>query len=94
MENTIADADTSVVAETPASSKASSTAGSRKEILPAFCITVVAAIALYALMSYVQPMLMNNDFIYDFGTMMTGCIEGSPLYRVAWFFAKSEAKRS
>lgn len=85
MENTLNDTEavveTSSVAETP------STAGSRKEILPAFCITVVAAIALYVLMMYLQPMLMNNNFIYDFGTMMTGCIEGSPLYRVAWFFA-------
>lgn len=60
---------------------------SRKEILPAFCITVVGAIALYALMTFIQPMLINNDFIYSFGAMMTGCIEGSPIYRVAWFFA-------
>ena len=87
MENTIIDDDATIVADAPASSKAPATAVSRKEILPAFCITVVAAIALYALMSYVQPLLMNNNFIYDFGTMMTGCIEGSPLYRVAWFFA-------
>ena len=87
MENTIIDDDATIVADAPASSKAPATAVSRKEILPAFCITVVAAVALYALMSYLQPMLMNNNFIYDFGTMMTGCIEGSPLYRVAWFFA-------
>ena len=69
MENTIIDDDATIVADAPASSKAPATAVSRKEILPAFCITVVAAIALYALMSYVQPLLMNNNFIYDFGTM-------------------------
>lgn len=85
MENTLNDTEavveTSSVAETP------STAGSRKEILPAFCITVVAAVALYVLMMYLQPMLMNNNFIYDFGTMMSGCMEGSIEYYVAWFFA-------
>ncbi len=69
------------------SNQKDSTTASRLEVLPAFCITVVGATALYLLMSYLQPMLMGNDFIYDFGAMMAGCMEGDPFYRVAWFFA-------
>ncbi|WP_290995083.1 hypothetical protein [Gordonibacter sp.] len=85
MENTLN--DTEAVVETSSAAETPSTACSRKEILPAFCITVVAAVALYVLMMYLQPMLMNNNFIYDFGTMMSGCVEGSIEYYVAWFFA-------
>jgi ABC-type phosphate transport system permease subunit len=38
-------------------------------------------------MTAVQPMLMSNDLIYGFSTMMAGCMEGDPLYYIAWFFA-------
>lgn len=60
---------------------------SRREIMPAFCGTVVFAIVLYVIMSSVQPLLMGNDFIYSFADMMAGCTEGDPLYYIAWFFA-------
>ena len=84
MENTFLDEDMDKAVYEPATD---AQPVSRREILPAFIGTVVFAAALYAVMSYVQPLLMGNDFIYDFGAMMAGCMEGNPLYYVAWFFA-------
>ena len=84
MENTFLDEDMDKAVYEPATD---AQPVSRREILPAFVGTVVFAVALYAVMSYVQPLLMGNDFIYDFGAMMAGCMEGNPLYYVAWFFA-------
>ena len=84
MENTFLDEDMDKAVYEPATD---AQPVSRREILPAFIGTVVFAVALYAVMSYVQPLLMGNDFIYDFGAMMAGCMEGNPLYYVAWFFA-------
>jgi hypothetical protein len=60
---------------------------SRKEILPAFLGVMIGAILLYALMVSVQPMLANNNYIYDFGTMMAGCMQGMLPFRAAWVFA-------
>ncbi|MEA5020033.1 MAG: hypothetical protein VB027_06665 [Gordonibacter sp.] len=60
MVDTLMEEAESMVAE---ESVDKASACSRKEILPAFCITVVSAIALYALMTFIQPMLINNDFI-------------------------------
>ena len=87
MENTFLDEDMDKQVYESDAGGAAAQAVSRREIMPAFIGTVVFAIALYALMTTVQPMLMGNDFIYDFGAMMTGCMEGDPLYYVAWFFA-------
>lgn len=60
---------------------------SRKEILPIFIGVVIITVALYFAMTALQPRLMNNNYIYDFGTLMVGCMEGSLLYRILWFFA-------
>ena len=70
MENTIIDDDATIVADAPASSKAPATAVSRKEILPAFCITVVAAIALYALM-------LSSLLHFAILAFFIGCFQGS-----------------
>ena len=59
---------------------------SRKEVLPAFIGTIVAACALYLIMSSVQPMLANNAFLTDFGTMLAGCMQGLIPDQVHWFF--------
>ena len=60
---------------------------SRREVLPAFLIVVAIALVLYAVMSAVQPMLLENNYIHDFGTMLAGCMGGSIFYKVMWFFA-------
>ncbi|WP_139651692.1 hypothetical protein [Raoultibacter phocaeensis] len=64
-----------------------STTTSRKEILPVFIGTVVGAIVLFAAMNALQPMLMENNYIHDFGTMLTGAMEGTVFYKVMWYFA-------
>ena len=87
MENTFLDEDMDKAVYEPETGEAAAQPVSRREIMPAFVGTVVFAIAQYAIMSYVQPFLMGNDFIYDFSAMMAGCMEGNPLYYVAWFFA-------
>lgn len=60
---------------------------SRKEILPGFFAVIVVAIVLYAVMMALQPMLMENNLLYDFNTMLAGCMAGDVPYYVAWFFA-------
>lgn len=60
---------------------------SRKKILPAFLIMLVGATALYLLMNFLQPYLLENEFLYSFDEMMAGCMEGSLLASVWWFFA-------
>lgn len=57
---------------------------SRKEILPAFLATVIIALVLYLGMNALQPALMNNHYICDFGTIMVGCIQGNWLFRTLW----------
>ena len=47
-----------------------STHASRKEILPAFAGTLIGAVVLFLAMNALQPMLMENHFIHDFGTML------------------------
>ncbi len=87
MKNSFLDEDMDKQVHVPEGDQASDRAVSRREILPAFIGTVAFAIALYLLMTAVQPMLMSNDLIYGFSTMMAGCMEGDPLYYIAWFFA-------
>lgn len=60
---------------------------SRNEVLPAFIGVLICTIVLFVGMSALQPMLMNNAYIHDFGTMLAGCMEGDLYYRVMWFFA-------
>lgn len=60
---------------------------SRREILPACLGVTIGAILLYVLMANVQPMLVNNHYIYDFGTMMAGCMQGVLPFKIAWVFA-------
>ncbi|WP_102379248.1 hypothetical protein [Raoultibacter timonensis] len=64
-----------------------STHASRKEILPAFAGTLIGAVVLFLAMNALQPMLMENHFIHDFGTMLAGCMEGTVFYKVMWYFA-------
>lgn len=60
---------------------------SRKEILGGFIGVVVVAFALFAAMTFLQPLLMGNNYIYSFNDLMAGCQEGGLLWYVAWFFA-------
>lgn len=60
---------------------------SRREVLPAFIGTVAFAGILYAVMSTIQPTLVNNAFIPSFGEMLAGCMEGSALSQLQWFVA-------
>lgn len=60
---------------------------SRKKVLPAFLVVVISAIVLYFIMNAIQPYLIENAFIFDFLSMMFGCMEGSFFYKVMWFFA-------
>lgn len=60
---------------------------SRKEIAPAFAGTLVCAALLFVAMNALQPLLLENNLIHDFGTMLTGCMEGTPFYKAMWFFA-------
>lgn len=60
---------------------------SRKAVLPAFFLVTGGAILLYYVMTALQPSLMNNKLIYDFGQLMQGCMEGDTFYQTMWFFA-------
>lgn len=60
---------------------------SRIEVLPAFIGTVIGACALYFIMNAVQPILAQNSFISDFGTMLGGCMAGLVPEQIHWFFA-------
>ena len=60
---------------------------SRKEILPVFLGVVIVTIAVYFTMTVLQPYLVNNQFIYDFGELMVGSMDGNLFYRIMWFFA-------
>lgn len=60
---------------------------SRKEVLPAFLIVLVITAAVYFGMTALQPLLMGNTYLFDFGQLMSGCIEGNLFYRVMWFLA-------
>lgn len=58
---------------------------SRKEIAPAFVITMAATVGLYAIMTLVQPYLMNNHLLPDFLTLLSGCAEGNIGAYAYWF---------
>lgn len=60
---------------------------SRKEVLPAFTTVVIGAVVLYLIMETIAPMIEKNSYIYSFGDLIGGCMQGSIFYRVMWFFA-------
>lgn len=60
--------------------------GSRREVLPAFAITIAIAIALYLVMEVVAPSLQGNSLLYSFGDLVAGCAEGTLFFRVMWLF--------
>lgn len=60
---------------------------SRKEVLPAFAAVVIGAVVLYLIMEAIAPMIEKNNYIYSFGDLLGGCMQGSIFYRVMWFFA-------
>lgn len=60
---------------------------SRKEVLPAFIGTIVAACAIYLAMTAALPLFEGNAVLPAFGDFLGGCIAGSPLSKLYWFFA-------
>ena len=60
---------------------------SRKNVFPAFIITMAAAFLVYYLVGILQQSAEGNNYIYDFGTLMGGAAGGSALWRGAWFMA-------
>lgn len=60
---------------------------SRREIVPAFVGTVAGACLVYILMTAALPLFEGNAILPGFGDFLGGCIAGSPLSQLYWFFA-------
>lgn len=58
---------------------------SRKAVVPAFIGLLAVAAGLYFLLRWVADLSAEHTLLYDFGTLMGGCAEGSISYRILWF---------
>ncbi|MEH7255611.1 hypothetical protein V7111_26230, partial [Neobacillus niacini] len=59
---------------------------SRKQIVPAFIALTVMVVGLFYAMNALQPLLLTNHYLFDFGELLSGSAEGSLFYRIMWFF--------
>ena len=60
---------------------------SRKEVVPALIGTIAGACLIYVAMTAALPFFASNTVLPGFGDFLVGCMEGSPLHKVYWFFA-------
>ena len=58
---------------------------SRKQVLPAFIMTIAAAVIVYAVMELCAEKVAGNQFIYSFGDLIGKNIEGSMIGKFLWF---------
>lgn len=59
---------------------------SRKEVAPVFAGVMIGAVALYLIMTALQPQLMDNHLLPDFLTLLNGCMNKDAASFVYWFF--------
>ncbi|MCI9025261.1 MAG: hypothetical protein HFG92_12595 [Dorea sp.] len=60
---------------------------SRKKILPVFIRVEAAAVILLIVMTWLQPFMMKNQYIFDFGSLLGECAQNNILYRAMWLLA-------
>jgi hypothetical protein len=59
---------------------------SRKKIIPAFMLLTVMVVGLFYAMNELQPLLLKNHYLFDFGELLSGSAKSSLFYRIMWFF--------
>lgn len=58
---------------------------SRKQVLPAFIMTIAAAVIVYTVMELCAEKVAGNQFIYSFGDLIGKNIERSMIGKFLWF---------